>query len=249
MAVQDWSPIDAEIFHGFHTVGLGAINNALNSGILPQGYYALPEQHANRYIADILALHVDSPPSEPARLPTPTGGTAVADAPPRVRHKFTVETGLSSRRRSLAIRHVSGHRLIALLEIVSPGNKDREKHVTDFAAKVAAAVENGVHLLVIDLFPPGRHDPEGMHSAILDMLDTNVEPRLPPVDEPVTLSAYVAGPSVEVMMEFCAIGAALPNMPLFLSDERYVTVPLEKTYSASFEGFPKFWRDVLEGAS
>jgi hypothetical protein len=62
-------------------------------------------------------------------------------------------------RRTLVIRHVSGHRVVALLEIVSPANKDRPGTVADFAQKAESALRQGVHLLVVDLFPPGLHDP------------------------------------------------------------------------------------------
>ena len=62
-------------------------------------------------------------------LPPITGGITVAEAPPRTRRKQVIEPVALARRRSLAIRHVSGHRLVALLEIVSPANKDRADHM------------------------------------------------------------------------------------------------------------------------
>ncbi len=129
MPVHDWTRIDAAIFHDFHPAWIAALRSTLNDGLLPQGYYALVEQHAGRAIADILTLHARPEPSEPAWSPPDTGGIAVAEAPPRVRRKHTLEPAALARRRSLAIRHVSGHRLIALLEIVSPANKDRKRHI------------------------------------------------------------------------------------------------------------------------
>jgi hypothetical protein len=36
-------------------------------------------------------------------------------------------------------------------------------------------------------------------------------------------------------------------MPLFLTPEFYVNVPLEATYQAAWEAVPVFWRDVLSG--
>src|SRR6266478_5165711 len=40
--------VEAGIFHDFHTVWIGTLRTALNEGLLPQGYYALAEQHAGR---------------------------------------------------------------------------------------------------------------------------------------------------------------------------------------------------------
>src|SRR5688572_23167061 len=141
MALHDWIRVDAGIFHDFHNVWLGGLRNLLNDGILPSGYYALTERHAGRYIADVLTLHAGPQPALP---------------PPRPR----------SRRKTLAIRHVSGHRLVAMLEVVSPSNKDRREHVEEFLDKMEDALRHGVHLLVLDLFPPGSFDPQGMHGAL-----------------------------------------------------------------------------------
>jgi Protein of unknown function (DUF4058) len=250
MPVHDWTLVEAGIFHAFHTVWVGTIQNALNEGLLPQGYYALAEQHVGRPIADVLTLHASpASPISPPPLPPATGGTAVAEAPPRTRRKHSVEPAVLARRRSVAIRHVSGHRLIALLEIVSPSNKDRLRHVEDFTGKAVDALDAGVHLLLVDLFPPGSHDPQGMHGAVLSRLEQSDEPYDLPADEPLTLASYAAGPRVEIYTEHLAVGFALPEMPLFLRPDRYVNVPLEPTYQTAYRGMPAFWRDVLEGRS
>src|SRR5262249_17981173 len=159
MPVHDWTRVEAGIFHGFHTMWTVALNNALNAGLLPPGYYALPEQHAGRAIADILTPHTSTDPGVAPWLPPDQGGIAVAEAPPRVHRKQSVELAPLTRRRSLAIRHVSGHHLVALIEIVSPANKDRAGSIEELVEKAAAALEHGIHLLLVDLFPPGPHDP------------------------------------------------------------------------------------------
>jgi hypothetical protein len=247
MPVHDWTRVAAGIFHDFHTVWTVALRNTLNEGLLPQGYYALAEQHAGRAIADVLTLHASPAPEEPIWLPPDTGGIAVAEAPPRVWRKQSVEPAPLARRRSLAIRHVSGHRLVALIEIVSPANKDRTRHVEELVEKAVSALERGVHLLLVDLLPPGAHDPMGMHGAILQSLEPDGEPYQLPAEGPLTLASYVAGPQVDIYLEHLAVGAAMADMPLFLRPDRYVYVPLERTYQASYQTMPPFWRDVLEG--
>jgi hypothetical protein len=250
MPLHDWTRVDAGIFHAFHVAWIPEIQGTLNGGLLPEGYYALAEQHAGRSIADVLTLHASSADSRqrPERLPLPpaTGGVALADAPPRARRRHTVQPEALGRRRSLAIRHVSGHRLIALIEIVSPANKDRSSHVEDFVTKAASALNLGVHLLLVDLFPPGPHDPSGMHGAILRDLEQSDEPYDVPADEPATLASYAAGAAVEIYVEHVAVGAPLPEMPLFLRPDRYVNVPLGPTYQAAYGRMPAFWREVLE---
>ena len=174
MPVHDWTRVDAGIFHAFHVAWIPEIQKALNGGLLPEGYYALAEQHAGRAIADVLTLHASPASRSHAGAPAVAPGdgrSRPGRAPPRTRRRHTVEPAARGHRRSLAIRHVSGHRLVALIEIVSPANKDRSRHVEDFADKAVSALELGVHLLLVDLFPPGPHDPSGMHGAILRELE------------------------------------------------------------------------------
>lgn len=252
MPVHDWTRVEAGIFHDFHTVWIGQIRTALNEGLLPSGYYALAEQHAGRTIADVLTLHANpaaEPNAPPWPLPPDSGGIAVAELPPRTSRKRTIEPAALARRRTLAIRHVSGHRLVALLEIVSPANKDRASHVEDFLMKAISALDVGVHLLVADLFPPGSFDPHGIAGLILERLAEPPETYDLPSAEPLTLASFCATAPLDIYLEHLAINATLPPMPLFLRPDRYVHVPLEETYMAAYRGMPGFWRDVLEKAS
>jgi hypothetical protein len=113
-----------------------------------------------------------------------------------------------------------------------------------FVEKAVEALYRGYHLLIVDLFPPGRRDPSGIHAAI--WAEITDEPFLPPSDEPLTLAAYSAGLRKTAYVEPTAVGHELIDMPLFLTEEMYVNVPLEATYRAAYRGVPKRWRDVLD---
>lgn len=243
MPVHDWTRVEAGIFHSFHNAWITHLVDSLNSGLLPSDYYALGEQHAGRLVTDILALHAGRPTDEP---PPPAGrGPALAEAPPKVRWQLTGNETYRQRRRSIAIRHVSGHRLVALVEIASPANKDRPQSVEAFVAKTTDALELGIHVLLIDLLAPGRHDPRGMHGAVWN--DFDEAPYDLPAAELLTVASYNAGPPVKAYVEHLPVGGVLPDMPLFLHAERYIPAPLEATYGAAYHGVPGFWRDVLEG--
>jgi hypothetical protein len=249
MPVHDWTRVEPGIFHAFHTAWIGEIQKVLNGGLLPSGFYALAEQHAGRFVADVLTLQAPVALAE-ALPPLPgAGGTAVAQAPPRVRLRQVIEPSARALRRTLAVRHVSGHRLVALLEVVSPANKDRAGHLEEFAAKAASALHLGVHVLIADLFPPGPYDPQGIHGAIREELDPEGEAYELPAGEPLTFAGYLGGARVEAFVEHLAVGGRLPEMPLFLQPDLYVDVPLESTYSAAYPGMPGYWRQVLEGRS
>jgi hypothetical protein len=248
MAVHDWTRVDAGILHAFQLKWIAELDKVLNGGLLPSGYYALPEQHAGASIPDVLTLHASPATVEPLPLPPDTGGTAVAEAPPRTSRKQTVGGTALARRRTLAIRHVSQHRLVAILEIISPANKDRVRSVAEFAGKVIVALDYGVHALLADLFPPGPHDPCGMHGAIWQRLENTEEPYDLPADNSRTLASYMAADQVDIYLEHPAVGSPIPQMPLFLRPDRYVNVPLEETYLEAYHSMPTFWRNVLEQA-
>ena len=223
------------------------ISRVLNLGLLPKDFYSLIEQHAGQRIADVLTLHARPPAPD---VPPSYGGTLVAEAPPRVRRTQTVGPGIRSRRRSIAIRHVSEHRLVALIEIISPSNKDRRSSVADFVDKIVSALDANIHALVLDPFPPGKHDPYGMHAAIHQQLEVNDEPDPddgPPDRDPYSLVSYAAEDGVKVYLEHVKAGGELPPMPLFFQFDRYVNIPLQSTYDAAYNAMPEFWREVLEG--
>jgi hypothetical protein len=245
MPVHDWTRVEAGLFHDFHNAWIIELRNALNGGLLPADYYALGEEHVGRFVTDVLTLHASSPNGEPPAPPPPTGGIALADAPPKVRRQLTGNETYRQLRRTIAVRHVSGHRLIALLEIGSPANKDRLESVQDFVAKMVESLELGLSVLLVDLLPPGTHDPRGLHGAVWNEFDEG--PYDLPVAEPLTLASYTAGPPAKAYLGHLAVGGELPEMPLFLSSDRYIRVPLEATYQAAYRGVPAFWRHVLEG--
>ena len=48
-------------------------------------------------------------------------------------------------------------------------------------------------------------------------------------------------------VETTGVGDRLPNLPIYLTSEQCVLVPLEKTYLAAYAEVPDIYRDILEG--
>jgi hypothetical protein len=97
--------------------------------------------------------------------------------------------------------------------------------------------------LLVDLHPPGRLDPHGIHGELWAALGQ--APSALPQGKPLLAASYEAGDEVTAYLEPFAVGDALPRMPLFLASRLYVTVPLEETYQHSFEAVPAYWRDKV----
>ncbi len=172
--------------------------------------------------------------------------TAVAVAPPRVKLVETAEEdALLAKQRRVVVRHTSDDRIVALIEIVSPGNKARQPALDLFVRKAVEALRQGWHLLILDLHPPSPRDPKGIHGAIWPEVGGAASFQTPH-DKPLTLVSYEAAFPKHAYIEPVAVGDPLPEMPLFLAPGWYINVPLEPTYQAAWRGVPRRWREVLE---
>lgn len=250
MPIHDWTRVTAGTFHAFHLAWIAEFQRALNGGVLPEGYYALAEQVSGPAIPDVLALHgggVDAPINSNPWEDGP--GAALAEAPPKV--SLTVEGSeaslLAARRRRIAIRHATGDRIVAFIEIVSPGNLESRAASDAFLDKAAEALRQGVHLLLIELVPPTRVVPHGVCGMVFDWAIGT--PYKAPPARLLTLAAFASGEAIKAYVEPTSVGQQLVAMPLFLDPAHYVEVPLEETYMAAYEALPARWRAVVEGSA
>jgi hypothetical protein len=244
MAIHDWTRVGAGIFHHFHHAWIFAMSGALNQGILPPGYYALAEQNAGGLGPDVLALEAPAPNAPALDITDQPCGAAVASRPPKVQfHARTEIDQYAAKANAVVIRHASNHSVVAMVEIVSPGNRNSRHGLRAFVEKAEELLRAGIHLLIVDLLPPGPRDAQGIHRAIWDELNDS-DFALPP-DRRLTFASYIGGPCPEAFVEPVAVGGTLPDMPLFLRADRYVPAPLEATYQRAWEAVPKIWRDVL----
>lgn len=244
MPMHDWTRVKAGIFHAFHHRWISAIADLLNSGVLPEDYYALPEQQAAGFGPDVLTLQV---PGEDRQGSSASRGITAVQARPQTR--FMAETDEEFYRRkksSIVVRHVSGDRIAALLEVVSPGNKSSRHALRAFVEKACELLEQRVHLLLVDPFPPTTRDPDGIHAAI--WAEVEDEPFALPKDRPLTVVAYDCDLTTRAYIEPIAVGEPLPTMPLFIEPRVHVPIDLEGTYQTAFGFLPRRWRSVLEAS-
>jgi hypothetical protein len=251
MPIHDWSKVDAGIFHHFHHGWIEEIARDLNGGLLPGDYYAMAEQHTSHFGPDVLTLQsrsthdLDQDDQHPRGNGSPSHNGGVIVSRPKAR--FAGETDLEFYRRKqnvVAVRHVSGDRLVAIVEIVSPGNKSGKAVFRKLVDKAVELLNQDIHLLILDLIPPTRRDPNGIHGAIWEAL-TDQEYKAPQ-GKPLTLAAYEAEAGVRAFVEPVAVGDVLPEMPLFLEADGHVPVALELTYQTAWEAVPRRWRSVIE---
>ncbi|HUG66676.1 MAG TPA: DUF4058 family protein [Pirellulaceae bacterium] len=240
MPIHDWTRVEAEIFHHFHQAWTVEISNALNKDNLPDGFFALVEQVIGGPIPDVVTLQrTDSLPRDSKR----SGGVAVAELPPRASYVVSAESDIyASKANRIVIKHRLGT-LVAVIEIVSPGNNNTQHGFRSFVDKAAELIRHGISLLVVDLFPPGRFDPQGIHNAIWSAIGPELYE--PPADKPLTVAAYKAQELMTAYVEPVGVGDSLPSLSIFLDARMYVPAPLEATYQETWDKCPSVVKELV----
>lgn len=239
MPIHDWSRIPPGLFHDFHQTWTIQIKLALNAGILPKGISALVEQRSGPWESDVLAIERHG-----SRVEFGKDGGVATLVPPGTRFVGRTSKQIyATRANRIVVKHRLG-RTIAVVEIVSPGNKDSRAAIRDFVEKIIDFLRAGIHVLVIDLFPPTPRDPLGVHKVIWDEIEEK-EFALPEGKDRI-LASYETGRVQAYYVEPIAVGDVLPSMPLFLANSWQVPVPLEPTYQATWNSSPEDFRVAVE---
>ncbi|MBX9584411.1 MAG: DUF4058 domain-containing protein, partial [Gemmataceae bacterium] len=142
-------------------------------------------------------------------------------------------------RRRVAVRAARGdRRIVAVVEVVSPSNKAEKSEFADLVGKSVEFLRQGVHVVLIDPFPPTRRDPHGLHAAVWK--DLTGKRYTPPPDKPLTLAGYAArgDDTYSAFVEPTAVGDILRPVALFLTPGTHVPLPLEETYAAAWQTIP-----------
>lgn len=240
MPFHDWTRVPAGLFHDFHQSWSIRIKDALNLGLLPKGVAALVEQRAGPRESDVLAIESKGRPRP--RLED-SGGVTTRERPATRFVRRSASGAYARRANRILVRHHLGE-ILAVIEIVSPGNKDSRASLADFVEKTVEFLRAGIHLLVIDLFPPTGRDPFGIHKAIWDEI-IEEDFALPEGKDRIVVS-YQAESEYVAYVEPVGVGDVLPGMPLFLWSDLNVRVPLESTYMATWDASPEELRVAVE---
>ena len=134
---------------GFHSKWANVLVDALNETLLPSGYFAEPHVHRGaRVEIDAATFEGESASHLPAR----NGATAVLPAtwaPPEP--NMVMASAFPDTFEVRVIDAEAGPRLAAVIELVSPANKDRPEHRRAFAVKCASFLCQGISLIVVDV--------------------------------------------------------------------------------------------------
>jgi hypothetical protein len=216
-------------WESFHTTWASTLADILNRDVLPPGYIALEQVQAGAAVEIDVGTFGDLPPPPPD-----AGGTATATravwTPATAAHVWPAV--FPSQCTVEIVTTEGGRTLVAAIELVSPGNKDRAVKRRLFAAKCATYLSRGVGLIVVDVVTSRRGN---LHEELMDLLVVDASFRMP-VPAAICCVAYrpltEAGIGrIETWPVPLAVGQSLPTQPLSLGAEHCVAVDLEEAYA------------------
>lgn len=221
-------------WESFHAAWATEIMRTLNRAVLPAGCFAEAQVHVgSRVEVDVATFHGNGTagPHHPAGV----GGVAVATwSPPAATavmpNVFPDEVEIQ------VFSTDTGATLVGAVELVSPGNKDRDETRRAFAAKCASYLHAGIGLVVIDTVTTRTGN---LHDELVRLLghpDTFLFPHAGPLyAASYRPSRDPAADRTEFWAFPLAVGSALPTVPLPLRGVGTFPLELEPTYHTTCE--------------
>ena len=217
-------------WESFHSRWANSLADQLND-VLPQRYFAQVHLHLGSQVeADVAEFELSS---SDIRFGEEYGGGAPAAverwAPPAA---FLTMPALFPDDLEVHVRdNLDDARLVAVIELVSPRNKDRPEARRAFAAKSAAYLQRGVGLVVLDVVTGGHFN---LHDALVQLLGVD-SLFLMPADSWLYAASYRpvsrAGQDViDVWPIALAVGEPLPRLPLALRSSHAIQLDLDAAY-------------------
>jgi hypothetical protein len=209
----------------FHSNWATRIADSLNERLPPE-FLAEEHVHAGPHLEIDVATTEGAPSREPSAnghaAPSWEPAASVCTIPATFPDDFEVRVFANS----------GGRTLVAVVELISPGNKDRAAERRAFAGKCASYLHEGVSVVVIDIVTERRGN---LHNETMDLLDAPAAARFGPE---VRLYAVAYRPVLRQEREEIdcwpvelRLGEPLPTMPLRLTGDRFVPVDFEATYT------------------
>jgi len=200
--------------------------------ILPRRFFAEVQTHLGTQVEADVAEFESPPDSEDEPSSNgPGGGVAVqAYAPPVT---TMVMPALYPDVVEVQVRDARDDaRLVAVIELVSPRNKDRSDARRGFAAKCAAYLQRGIGVVTVDLVTTRRAN---MHNEVVRLLELQDRFQMP-AEASLAAVAYRparrgAANEIDVWAVALTIGGTLPVLPLALLRHRAIPLDLEATYT------------------
>ncbi len=220
-------------WEGFHSYWTGALVYQLNKSLLPKEYIAIPQVKISTSVeVDVATLEKENGIAFGSS--EGNGGVATAVyAPPHPPLSFTVDFG-DLDLFEIQVKEEDTQKLVAAIELVSPGNKDRPATRQAFVRKCATYLQERISIMVVDIVTSRSGN---LHADLVTLLGPATDLEL---NDPTLLYAVAyrtlltkGKARVEAWLEVLDLNKQLPILPLWLAEDVAVPVDLEQSYLAT----------------
>jgi hypothetical protein len=216
-------------WESFHSRWANAIADALDR-TLPERFFAEVQIHLGTQIEAAVAEFEKARDSEEEQSNGSSGGIALHTYAPPV--ATMVMPALFPDEFEVQVRDASDDaRVVAVVELVSPRNKDRPAARRAFASKCTAFLQLGIGLITVDTVSKRQSN---MHNELVDLMQLEEKYKMT-ADAIMAAVAYrparradVGG--IDVWATALTVGGTLPVLPLALLRHGAVPLDLEATY-------------------
>lgn len=218
MPLHDWT--DRRGWGGLHTYWMTEIGRDLKAK-LPPGYRAVIGP--SPFVAiDLAQVEPDVAVTQAATRPPPVSDGEAGEP--------EVEVAVATLEEDMTVQVVQEERLVAVVELVSPRNKDRPASRAHYASRYLNYLRGGVHLLLVDVHrrPIGFGFPAMIAAALGEPLPAPPAPSV--VSYRMGAAAARGGRMVGLWQRPLVVGDPLPTMRLALTPDEAVAVDLDGTY-------------------
>lgn len=227
-----WS--EEDIWEGFHSAWVNTMVRHLNGSLLPRRCRARPQVHLGPFVEANVAT-VDRDQATYAYVPVPdaaessNGGTTALWTPPAAVQTLDIEFPAQDVFEVRIHDERRGMRLVAAVELVSPGNKDRSETRHAFAAKCAGYLQEQVCVVIVDVVT-ARH--ANLHQELLDMFGrAHSDAEVPDLYAVSYRNRKTQGKwHLDLWPYPLAVDNPLPSVPLWLDGQFAVQLDLESSY-------------------
>ena len=246
MPVHDWTRVGISEFASFRLSWLAAISAKLNQSHLPPAYYSMVQKRSFWSSSDG-ETKAEAPIVVSSDHP---GLLSVHTNPPKIRYVEGATAAWRTRYLDrVDIFRRDGDERVGFVEVMTPANQELKFIFKKILDRLTESVQEGYQNLIIDLHPPGPCNPYGTHHAFWTRF--NDVACCVTDHEPLGITSYrvkrLHGEGHPTAFgELTAVGQNLPVMPLFLTSEDYINLPLQDTYDEAWRGVPARWKSVLD---
>jgi Protein of unknown function (DUF4058) len=225
-----WS--EEDFWDGFHSAWINTMVRQLNGSILPRRFRARPQVHLGPFVeADVATLEGNEQTLAPSAALPPhdsARATTAAWAPPAAVQTLEIEFPAQDAFEVRVYDEQRGMRLVGMVEIVSPGNKDREENRHAFVAKCAGYLQEKVGVIVVDIVTSRRAN---LHLELMDMfVTTRQEAGVPDLYAVSYCNRKANGKwQLDLWPYPLTIGGTLPTVPLWLASQLPIPIDLESS--------------------